>query len=213
MYQQWDITRNLDGYYALNNANSGLTLDVVNGTLANNGSVDQWATLNNLIQQWSIQPAGNGYYYIENANSDMVLTSNTTNDVQQTNTGSLLQQWQFVQVNPTPTGTLTSEYKFQGNVNDSAGTNNATAYGSPTYGNGPTGEGQAINLNGTTNYVQLPSGVANSAGITISALVKWNGGNDWQRIFDFGTGTNSYMFLDPAVRRQHDAFCHHELRR
>jgi autotransporter-associated beta strand protein len=196
-YQQWNITRNLDGYYALNNANSGLTLDVVDGTLANNGSVDQWATLNNLIQQWSIQPAGNGYYYIENANSDMVLTSNTTNDVQQSNTGSLLQQWQFVQVNPTPTGTLTSEYKFQGNVNDSAGTNNATAYGSPTYGNGPTGEGQAINLNGTTNYVQLPSGVANSAGITISTLVKWNGGNDWQRIFDFGTGTNSYMFLTP----------------
>jgi autotransporter-associated beta strand protein len=196
-YQQWDITRNLDGYYALNNANSGLTLDVVNGTLANNGSVDQWATLNNLIQQWSIQPAGNGYYYIENANSDKVLTSNTTNDVQQSNTGSSLQQWEFVPTNPPVTGTLTTQYKFQGNVNDSAGTNNAVAYGSPTYGNGPTGQGQAINLNGTTNYVQLPSGVANSAGITISALVKWNGGNDWQRIFDFGTGTNSYMFLTP----------------
>jgi autotransporter-associated beta strand protein len=196
-YQQWDITRNLDGYYALNNANSGLTLDVVDGTLADNGSVDQWATLNNLIQQWSIQPAGNGYYYIENANSDKYLTSNTTNDVQLSNTGSYLQQWEFVPANQPPTGTLTAEYKFEGNVNDSAGANNAVAYGSPTYGNGPTGEGQAINLNGTTNYVQLPSGVANSAGITISALVKWNGGNDWQRIFDFGNGTNSYMFLTP----------------
>ncbi len=196
-YQKWDITRNIDGYYALNNVNSGLTLDVFDGSLANNGSVDQWATLNNLIQQWSIQPAGNGYYYIENANSDMVLTSNTTNDVQQGNTGSFLQQWQFVSANPAPTGSLTTQYKFAGNVNDSAGANNATAFGNPTYGNGPTGQSQAINLNGTSSYVQLPSGVANSASFTISALVKWNGGSAWQRIFDFGTGTNSYMFLTP----------------
>ena len=83
-------------------------------------------------------------------------------------------------------------------MNDSAGTNNATAFGNPTYGTGPTAaEGQAIVLNGTTNYVQLPSGVANSKDITISTWVKWNGGNAWQRIFDFGNNTTSYMFLTP----------------
>ena len=45
--------------------------------------------------------------------------------------------------------------------------------------------------------MQLPSGVANSSDITISTMVKWNGGNNWQRIFDLGTGTTSYMFLTP----------------
>src|SRR5947208_702045 len=49
----------------------------------------------------------------------------------------------------------------------------------------------------TTDYVKLPSGVANSTNITIAAYVKWDGGNAWQRIFDFGNDTTTYMFLTP----------------
>ena len=198
MYQRWNIVRDKDGYYALFNANSGLTADVYNGSLSNDGSVDQWGTADNLIQHWYIDSANNGYYYIRNANSNLYLTSNTSNAIQFGNTGSFLQQWQFVLANPTSTGTLKAQYKFEGNVSDSTGVNNGVAFGNPTYGSGPTtAQGQAIILNGTTNYVQLPSGVANSKDITVSAWVKWNGGSAWQRIFDFGNNTTSYMFLTP----------------
>ena len=196
-FQEWNITRNQDGYLTLLNANSGLDLDVANGSISNNATIDQAAALNNLIQGWYIQPASNGYYYILNGNSDEYLTGNATNVTQLTNNSSNYQEWQFVQVNAVSTGTLSAEYKFQGNLNDSENAHTATAFGTPSYGTGPTGQGQAIILNGSSNYVQLPSGVANSSAITISALVKWNGGNAWQRIFDFGNDTNSYMFLTP----------------
>ena len=122
------------------------------------------------------------------------------------------QQWAFVLANPTDGPT--ANYGFQGNVNDSAGTNHGIAFGSPTYGTGRAGvPNSSLQLDGVNDYVQLPSGVANSTDITISAWVNWNGGADWQRIFDFGNNTTSYMFLTPQVRRQHDAIRHHERRK
>ena len=196
--QRWNITRNKNGYYALNNANSGLTLDVFNGSLADGGSADQWGNADNLIQQWYIDPANNGYFYLRNGNSNSYLTGNTTNAFQVATPNSNLQQWQFVLANPVATGNLKARYNFQGNANDATGVNNATVFGSPTYVAGPTvAQGQAISLNGTTDYVLLPSGVANSKDITVSTWVRWNGGSNWQRIFDFGNNTSSYMFLSP----------------
>jgi len=200
-YQRWNIVRNENGYYNFSNANSGLTLDVYNGSLANGATVDQWGTGTNLIQQWYINPASNGYYFIQNGNSNFFLsgtTGNSTNSVlQSTNSNSLLQQWQFILANPPVTGTLTARYKFQGNANDSTGVNNGVVSGNPTYASGPTADSQAINLNGTNSYVTLPSGILDSQSFTIAAWVKWNGGAAWQRIFDFGNNTTSYMFLTP----------------
>jgi hypothetical protein len=57
--------------------------------------------------------------------------------------------------------------------------------------------GNALALNGVNQYVSLPNGVANAQ--TFEAVVKWNGGAAWQRIFDFGSGTNSYVFLTPMA--------------
>ncbi len=34
---------------------------------------------------------------------------------------------------------------------------------------------------------------------TFSAWVKWRGGADWQRVFDFGNGTGQYLFLTPSA--------------
>ncbi len=45
------------------------------------------------------------------------------------------------------------------------------------------------------NTLLLPDPVANAS--TFAAWVKWNGGATWQRIFDFGAGTNDYLFLTP----------------
>ena len=55
--------------------------------------------------------------------------------------------------------------------------------------------GDSVALNGTNQYVSLPPGLANAQ--TFAAVFKWNGGAAWQRVFDFGNGTNSYVFLTP----------------
>ena len=47
-----------------------------------------------------------------------------------------------------------------------------------------------------TQYVNLPAGAG--AAQTVSGWVKWNGGNEWQRIFDFGQSTSQYFFLTTA---------------
>ncbi len=57
--------------------------------------------------------------------------------------------------------------------------------------------GRVLNLNGTNQYVQLPPGVAFAR--TFSAVVKWNGGGAWQRIFDFGVDTVNYVMLTPLT--------------
>ncbi|MDH7600412.1 MAG: LamG domain-containing protein, partial [Sedimentisphaerales bacterium] len=62
--------------------------------------------------------------------------------------------------------------------------------------------GQAISLDGTNDYVELPIGsvIANSTSMSISLWVNWAAaGGGWQRIFDFGTGTSVNMFLTPSA--------------
>jgi hypothetical protein len=57
--------------------------------------------------------------------------------------------------------------------------------------------GSVLNLDGSNQYVNLPDGAANA--LSLIAVVKWNGGAAWQRIFDFGRSTNSYAFLTPQA--------------
>ena len=166
-------------------------------------------TADNQIQQWYIEDAGNGSFYIRNAYSNKYLTSNSTSRTTfQTRTRRANQQrWQFVLSNPN--SPAKAQYGFQANVDDSAEPIMASRSGNPTYGTGPSGQGQAINLNGANDYVTLPSGVANSSNITISAYVKWDGGNAWQRIFDFGNNTQPYMFLTPKSGDNTMRLCDH----
>jgi hypothetical protein len=46
-------------------------------------------------------------------------------------------------------------------------------------------------------YGFLPAGVASYDDLTVSLWVYWKGGNNWQRILDFGNSTTQYMFLTP----------------
>jgi hypothetical protein len=64
--------------------------------------------------------------------------------------------------------------------------------------------GDSLVLNGTNQFVNLPNGVANAQ--TFAAVFKWNGGAAWQRVFDFGNGTNSYVFLTPLASTGHPRF-------
>ena len=197
--QMWRITRTRNGYYHLYNANSGRTAEIAGFSLGNGTDVRQWGTADNQLQQWYIEEAGDGAFTIRNAFSNKYLDADlgSTNIFQWEGTGGTNQQWQFVLANPTD-GPV-AFYNMQNNVNDSAGTNHATAFGNPNFGTGPTNApNTAIELDGTNDYVRLPNDIANSEDITIATWVKWDGGGAWQRIFDFGNDTDEYMFLTPS---------------
>jgi hypothetical protein len=85
----------------------------------------------------------------------------------------------------------TAFYPFNGDANDAYGLFNGTLKNSATT---PTDSirGPVLNLI-ASQYVSLPAGVG--ALRTFAAWVKWGGGNTWQRIFDFGSGTTSYAML------------------
>ncbi len=104
-------------------------------------------------------------------------------------------------VTPADPGTtgLVALYAMDGNVQDTSGKNyHGTLYGTTSYEAGYAG--QALVLNGSNAYVDLPIGtLLSSLTDTAVATHVYFGGGDgaWQRIFDFGSGTSSYMFLCP----------------
>jgi sRNA-binding protein len=56
--------------------------------------------------------------------------------------------------------------------------------------------GNAVKLSGNGDYVALPDGIVSGLhDFTVSAWVNPSQNSAWSRIFDFGTGTNDYMFL------------------
>lgn len=98
---------------------------------------------------------------------------------------------------PAPSDLLV-HYQFLGNTTDSAGIYYGTPSGGPTYPDAIFD--MAIDLDGADDYVTMPSDIFSGLDdITIAARVRWDGGNDWQRIFDFGTGPGAYFFLTPGV--------------
>ncbi|MBN2269513.1 MAG: hypothetical protein JXN61_02805, partial [Sedimentisphaerales bacterium] len=91
--------------------------------------------------------------------------------------------------------------KFDDNSLDSSGYGrDGTEMNGPIYSTGY--DGQAIVLDGTDDYVDLPIG-ADIAALGSSTFAAWvnfsNLGGDWQRIFDFGSGTTTYLFLCPRT--------------
>jgi hypothetical protein len=91
---------------------------------------------------------------------------------------------------------LVAQYAMEGNLADSSGNaNNGVLTGPPVYAAGKYGS--AISLDGVTNYVALPAGMVNFNNLTVTAWVYWNGGANWQRIFDFGNDTAHNLFLTP----------------
>jgi hypothetical protein len=100
-------------------------------------------------------------------------------------------------------GGIVANYAMDGNVQDSSGRNNhGKLVTDISYSEALPGHGQALVLNGSNGYVDLPIGsVINSlSSMTISLYANFAGttGN-WQRVFDFGSGTTNYMFLCPRT--------------
>ena len=103
----------------------------------------------------------------------------------------------YTQVLSPGSGRGIAQFHFETNTLDSSGYgNNGFAVGDPNYVNGQIG--QAVALDGTNSYIQLPPNVAQSNSFTFAAWVYWNGGANWQRFFDFGNDTSHYLYLSPS---------------
>ncbi|UKM65389.2 Ig-like domain-containing protein [Flavobacteriaceae bacterium GSB9] len=82
----------------------------------------------------------------------------------------------------------TTAFDNSGNGND------GTVSGGATFSSGKIDN--ALVLDGTDDYVSAPAGVVDNLNrLTVTTWVYWNGGNPWQRIFDFGNGQTENMFL------------------
>ena len=90
-----------------------------------------------------------------------------------------------------------TQLNFDGDTLDSSGQGNNAAIARPAFAPGRTG--QALRLDGATQHVQLPTDVASASSFSFAAWVYWDGGANWQRIFDFGRDTNRYAFLTPSA--------------
>jgi hypothetical protein len=80
---------------------------------------------------------------------------------------------------------------------DSSGNNHtATLAGGATFGAGL--QNNAVTLSGNSQYVSLPTGIVSGLStFSITAWVKLTMSPQWNRIFDFGNDTTTYMFLTP----------------
>jgi hypothetical protein len=97
-----------------------------------------------------------------------------------------------------PDGSITLPVT-SGDQGDGTGGNAASCHA--TGARVPGKIGSALALCGNNEYVSLPSGIMQGTGtqstgdFTISAWVNPSADTAWSRVFDFGTGTNDYMFL------------------
>ena len=97
---------------------------------------------------------------------------------------------------PALTNDWSAFYTFNTDAREHLGLYNGAQQNGAVITNEPS-RGNVLSLNGVTNYVVLSNSVANCS--TIAAWAKWNGGADWQRVFDFGANTTSYFFLTPRA--------------
>ena len=86
-------------------------------------------------------------------------------------------------------------YEFENDATDSGGAGfDGTLVNTPTFTTGQIG--QAVNLDGVNEHVDLPNGIVSTlTDFTIATWVRLDTINAWERVFDFGTGTTTNMFL------------------
>ena len=150
--------------------------------------------------------SGSGYVTITNVTATTFLDTGLTNGVTDyyvvsaTNAGG--ESANSTEVSATPTD-LIDWWKFDegsGSTAADAGVhgNNGTLMSGATWVPGIITN--AVHLDGTANaYVSFPAGLASTLNdFSICCWVKADVSNMWARVFDFGSGTGTYMFLTPV---------------
>lgn len=97
---------------------------------------------------------------------------------------------------PALTNDWSAFYPLDVDARDHRGAYSGTLLNGATTTNDPA-RGRVLGLDGVTNWATLSFPVANAS--TFATWVKWNGGGDWQRIFDFGSNTVRYLYLSPRA--------------
>ena len=93
---------------------------------------------------------------------------------------------------------LLCQLQFDGDLTDATPNNlNASLYGTASYSAYTKKSGTKSFLFNGSSYLMLPYSIAQQDEMTIATWVYWNGGNNWQRIFDFGNSKTQYFFLCP----------------
>ena len=92
-----------------------------------------------------------------------------------------------------------ARYSFDGHAHDDfSNCLDPMLVGAPTFTAGHFG--QAIALNGATDYLQASPRLGDSTDFSFTGWVLWNGGGSWQRIFDLGDIEGlKYLYLSPNV--------------
>ena len=95
---------NLSGTYEIQNANSGLALNVYGGQTVNGVEIIQWPFSNGATNaEWKFVPASPGYYRIQNVNSGLYVNVTGASTafgallVQYQSVGTYNDQWRVVQ--------------------------------------------------------------------------------------------------------------------
>ncbi|MEN2742362.1 LamG-like jellyroll fold domain-containing protein [Microbacterium sp. X-17] len=196
---------NLNGQYTLTNGNSGLALDTA-GTTA-----DQAAATGGASQLWKLVSSGAGLYKVVNGATHAVLgvqsasTANGAQVVVGADTGGDDQLWQVI---PAADGRVKLANAGSGLVLAVSSMSTAPGAsvvqwtdGAPTCAvDGPRAPGRigtALDFCHTASYVSLPAGIASglTGDYTVSAWVDPSANTTWSRVFDFGNGPGTNMFL------------------
>jgi arabinan endo-1,5-alpha-L-arabinosidase len=97
---------------------------------------------------------------------------------------------------PALTNDWSAFYPLDVDARDHRGAYNGTLINGTSTTN-DSARGRTLLFDGVTNWATVQFSTANAS--TFMAWVKWSGGSDWQRIFDFGTNTSRYLFLTPRA--------------
>ncbi len=96
---------------------------------------------------------------------------------------------------------LVGWWKFDDGTGNTAVDSSGNGYDGTVYGNAQWVDG-TLQFDGVDDYVDLPIGTLISS-LTNSSFLVWvdfsNTGGAWQRIWDFGSGTQINMFLTPRI--------------
>lgn len=103
----------------------------------------------------------------------------------------------------TPANALIAHWTMDGTLADATDNHlDASATTSASYVSGRDGSGKAVSFTGSGGFLQLPYSLGSLDAMTFAAWVNITSSSDWQRIFDFGNGTDQYVFLTPRAGGQ-----------
>lgn len=112
-----------------------------------------------------------------------------------------------IQVIPNVLADASALYQFENSpVDSSANGHTGMMMGAAMCGPGHTGQALTLSgISGNADHVLLPPRLGDGTDFTFGGWVYWNGGSNWQRIFDFGDrrdpswDESKHMFLTPKA--------------